>query len=76
MMPQFTATASLAVAQPYPRMGTTRPEDEAVYPQQLLSRRAAASNLAANLDLAARPDGGASCYCPCCIISGGILWCC
>jgi hypothetical protein len=74
MMPKFTATASLAVAQSYPRIGTTRPDDEAVYPQQL-SRRAPATNLAVNLDLV-RDGGGASCYCPCCIISGGILWCC
>ncbi len=25
---------------------------------------------------ARKTNGGASCTCPCCIISGGILWCC
>lgn len=75
MMPMFTATASLAVAQSYPMSGTTRREDDAVYPQRLLSRRGVGSSLAPDLDLAAE-GGGASCTCPCCIISGGILWCC
>jgi hypothetical protein len=73
-MPMFSATASLDVARPYPVSRTKRRDDDAIYPQRL-SRRGAASTLASDLDMAAE-SGGASCTCPCCIISGGILWCC
>jgi hypothetical protein len=67
MMPRFTATASLSVGRPYPRVATTPAGKAAVHPQQLL-RSVAAERAPA--------DGGVSCRCPCCIITGGVLYCC
>ena len=70
-MLRFTAEAALTVSRPYAMVQTkTAGSREAfVYPQQarasIMGRQAAAAD-----------GGGASCYCPCCIISGGILWCC
>jgi hypothetical protein len=66
-MPGFTAEVAMTPAQPYAMVQAWAESRQkaGVYPQQarMMAREAAT-------------DGGASCYCPCCIISGGILWCC
>ena len=73
-IPEFTAEASIyKTNEHYHSAGTTIASDAATE-----SIAPAAFSRARLADIALRQEAveGASCYCPCCIISGGILWCC
>jgi hypothetical protein len=71
-LPGFTAEASIyKMTEHYQTAGITIAFDAvgSIAPAALMAAPA--------LTLRQRDDGGgASCFCPCCIISGGILWCC
>jgi hypothetical protein len=70
-MPGFTAESAMTSAQPYAMVQTATESSRGawVYPQANVMSQAGAR-------LSQAEGGGASCRCPCCIISGGILWCC
>jgi len=71
MIPKFSAEASLTVGRPYPRAAKTQAvRSAAVYPQMARLAPGGAG------DLRADDGGGVSCKCPCCIITGGNLYCC
>jgi hypothetical protein len=77
-MPGFTAAITMTTpATPLARVQTWADSSRTawVYPQARIMARAPGTGDAGQ-GLASQADGGASCYCPCCIISGGILWCC
>lgn len=68
-IPGFTAEASIyKTVERYRMAGIMIPVDT------VTSSIAPAAFLAAPAPR--EKNGGASCFCPCCIISGGILWCC
>jgi hypothetical protein len=72
-MPGFTAAvATTTLARPHAMVQTVAESSRKawVYPQARIT--------GADVGLRARAEaeGGASCTCPCCIITGGVLYCC